>query len=112
MRSSFQKNIYNENFDHQTEVKKTFTEMGFTDFSVETSLTNGRSHYISLQVDVLSEGKCYAEMYVENGKAYITVRISDHASGLEKNCGGVCGNKMTLAAFKKLIETGAIKSRN
>ena len=112
MKATFEKTTYNENFDHQSEVKKIFSEMGYTNFKIETSLTNGCSHYISLNVEVLNEGKCYADMFVYENKTSIQVRISDHFSGLEKNCGGVCGNKMTLNAFKKLIQTGAIAKSN
>jgi len=89
-----------------------FNEMGFTNVKVVTCLTNGLSHYVSLNVDVLNEGKCYADMFIYDGKTNITVRISDHKSGLEKNCDGVCGNKMTMFAFKKLISTQAINNIN
>jgi hypothetical protein len=112
MKTGFEKQEFNADFDHQTEAIKMFNEMGFTKFNIETSLSNGLSHYVRLTVEVLNEGKTYAEMFVMDNKATITVRISDHSSGLEKNCGGVSGNRMTLNAFKKLIETGAIKGSN
>ena len=59
-------------------------EMGYSNVNVETCLTNGLSHYVRLNVEVLNEGKCFANMFIYNGKTEITIRISDHASGLEK----------------------------
>jgi len=86
--------------------------MGFSNIKIQTSLTNGLSQYITLTVNVLNEGKTYADMFVNNGKTTIKIRISDHDSGLEKNCNGVSGNTMTMYAFKRLIETGAIEGNN
>lgn len=110
--SKFEKHEFTENFDHSTPVIVMMNKMGYSNVSVETCLTNGLSHYIRLNVEVLNEGKCWADMFVYNGKTDITIRISNHDSGLERNCGGVCGNKMTMAAFKQLIATGAIKNNN
>jgi hypothetical protein len=112
MKSGFKKQEFNSEFDHQESIVEMFNKMGFSNVRVQTSLTNGLSHYVSLTVDVLNEGKTYHEMFVMDNKTNITIRISDHKSGLEKHCGGVCGNKMTLEAFKRLIETGAIKGSN
>jgi hypothetical protein len=112
MKTTFEKQEFNADFDHTSPIVAMFNEMGYSDFSIETSLTNGLSHYVKLTVDVLNEGKCWADMFIMDNKTNITVRISDIVSGLERNCGGVCGNKMTLSAFKKLIQTGAIKSTN
>lgn len=112
MKTTFEKQEFNADFDHTTPIIEMMNKLGFSNVKVTTSLINGLSHYVSLNVEVLNEGKCWADMFVYDGKTSITIRISDHDSGLEKNCGGVCGNKMTMYAFKRLIETGAIKSTN
>lgn len=112
MKTTFEKQEFNAEFDHTTPIIEMMNKMGYSNVKVTTSLTNGLSHYISLNVEVLNEGRCWADMFVYDGKTSITIRISDHDSGLEKNCGGVCGNKMTMYAFKRLIQTGAIKSTN
>jgi len=108
MKSKFQKAEYNSNYDHTTPVVKMFNKMGYSNVKVSTCLTNGLSHYVKLTVAVLNEGKTYAEMFLYNGITDIEVRVSDHLSGLEKNCRGVCRNKMSLQAFEKLRNTGAI----
>lgn len=112
MKSTFEKTDFNPDFDHTTPIINMMNKMGFSDVSVKTSLVNGLSHYVSLNVEVLNENKCWMDMFIWEGRTSITIRISDHASGLEKNCGGVCGNKMSMSAFKELIESGAIKSSN
>lgn len=109
---NFKKQEFNKNFDHQASVKATFAELGFYNLSIQTSLANGLSHYVSvIDFDLLDENKLYHEMFVDSGMTFITVRISDHRSNLDTICGGVSGNQMNLAAFKKLIETGAIAPR-
>jgi hypothetical protein len=108
MTTTFEKLQYNTNYDHTTPVVKMFNEMGYSNVKVTTSLANGLSHYVKLSVQVLNEGKTYAEMFIYNNITDIEVRISDHLSGLEKNCGGVCRNKMSFQAFNKLRSTGAI----
>jgi hypothetical protein len=112
MKATFEKQEFNADFDHTTPIVEMMNKMGYSNVKVETCLTNGLSHYVTLNVDVLNEGKCWADMFIYDGKTSITIRISDHISGLEKNCGGVCGNKMSMLAFKKLIATGAIKATN
>jgi hypothetical protein len=112
MKTTFEKQHFNEKVDHSQSVVEMFKNMGYSNIKVSTSLTNGLSHYVTLRVDVLNEGKCYAEMFVFDGKATIEVRISNHSSNLEKICGGVSGNKMTLNAFKHLVTTGAIANNN
>lgn len=112
MATTFEKQKFSSNFDHEVSIVEMMNRMGYSRFRVVTSLTNGLSHYVTLTVEVLNESKCYADMFIYDGQTSITIRISDHASGLEKNCGGVCGNKMTMDAFKRLIETGAIKATN
>ena len=94
-----------------TEISKMFKDLGFEPLSIQESTINGLSQYVTVLANVVEEGKCYAEMYIEPEKTtYITIRISDHLSGLETNCNGVCRNKMTFSAFSHLIETGAIKA--
>jgi hypothetical protein len=112
MKTTFEKTVFSSEYDHTTPVVAMMNEMGYTNVKVETCLTNGLSHYVILNVEVLNEGNCWRDMFVYGGKTDITIRISDHVSGLEKNCGGVCGNKMSMFAFKKLIATGAIKATN
>lgn len=112
MKTTFEKTEFNAEFDHTTPVVAMMNEMGYSNVKVETCLTNGMSHYVRLNVEVLNEGKCWNDMFIYDGKTDITIRISDHVSGLEKNCGGVCGNKMSMFAFEKLIATGAIKATN
>lgn len=111
-KKTFKKSKFNPEYDHTTPVIEMMNKMGYSNVAVETCLTNGLSHYVRLTVEVLNEGSCWADMCVYDGKTDITIRISDHLSGLEKNCGGICGNTMTMLAFKKLIETGAIKATN
>lgn len=109
--NTFRKQEFNEDYDHSASVRAMFAEMGYTDVSIKTSTTNGCSHYVTLNVAVLDKGKMYAGMFLyEDFPATITVRVSDHASGLDR-C-GVDGDTMTLAAFKRLIETGAIATSN
>lgn len=94
-----------------TEISEMFKAIGFEPLSIQTSTTNGLSNYVTVVASVVEEGKCYADMYVEPDQTtYITIRISDHLSGLEMNCNGVCKNKMTFSAFSNLIKTGAIKA--
>lgn len=112
MKTTFEKQAFNTEYDHTTPIVVMMNKMGYTNVKVETCLTNGLSHYVRLNVEVLNEGKCWADMFICDGRADITIRISDHVSGLEKNCGGVCGNKMSMFAFEKLINTGAIKATN
>jgi hypothetical protein len=106
----FKKVEFNQNIDYSSKIKEMFAEIGFNDVSVHTSFANGLSHYVSLVADVIDEGRTYASMFVYDNQAFIKVRISDHTSGLESNCKGVCGNTMTFEALKNLLETGAIKA--
>ena len=110
--SNFNKTTFNENFDTQLPIVEMFNKMGYSEVKVKTSFTNGLSHYVSLNVEVINEGKTYMGMFIYNNIASITVRISDHSSGLERNCGGVDGDRMTLRAFNHLISEGAIKTSN
>lgn len=108
---TFVKQEFNEDFDHAAGVREMFAEMGYSDVKVKVSTTNGLSIYVTLTVAILNRGKLYADMFVyEDFPVTITVRISDHASGLSR--AGQSGDSMTLSAFKHLIETGAIARTN
>jgi hypothetical protein len=109
---SFYKHNFNPNFDHKSPIIQMMKEKGFNNVKVDTCLKNGLSNYVTLEVDVLNENKCFANMDTSNGRAKITIRISNHESNLERHCGGVAGNKMTMFAFETLISWGAIKSSN
>jgi len=105
----FVKTKFNEDFNHESSVIDIFKNLGFNDLKITTSKTNGLSHYVQvLDFVVINEMKLYADMFVFDGKTDITVRISDHKSNLDTICNGVDGNKMNLAAFKNLINNGAI----
>lgn len=109
----FKKQEFNKNFNHQISVRNTFAELGFYDLKIQTSLTNGLSHYVDvLDFIVVNVNRLYSEMFVYEGRTSIQVRVSDHTSNLDTICKGVSGNKMNLIAFKKLIESGAIKAKN
>ena len=110
MKSTFEKQNFNEQAINEADYVKMFAELGFEAEKVEISFTNGCSAYVTLNVNVLNEGKMYAETFVYEGKATIKVRLSDHASGLEKNCGGVCKNQFSFAAFKHLVYNNIIAS--
>ena len=108
MKATFEKQSFNENIDYKADYIEMFNKMGFNPSNVQVCLTNGLSAYITLNVKVLNENKMYAETFVYNGIATITVRVSDHASGLEKNCGGVCNNQLSFNAFKHLVDNSII----
>lgn len=111
MTTTFEKQEFNQDFDHQSEITKLFNEMGYTKFKIETCFTNGLSHYVNLNVTVLNDKNCWCDMYInENNTTDITVRISDHSSNLSRF--GVVGNKMDMKHFKKLIQSGAIVNNN
>lgn len=110
---SFIKLEGNKNFNHEKKVIDLFADLGFYDLKISTCLKNGISHYVDiLDFVVVNANKLYSEMFVYEGRTSIQVRVSDHTSNLDTICGGVSGNKMNLRAFKKLIESGAIKSKN
>lgn len=110
MKTTFEKNTFNEQAINEADYIKMFAELGFEAKRVEISFTNGCSAYITLNVNVLNENKMWADTFVYDGKATIQVRVSDHASNLERICGGVSGNKMSMMAFKKLIENNVIEN--
>ena len=110
METTFKKQNFNETAISENDYIKMFAALGFEAKKVEISFTNGCSAYVTLNVNVLNEGKMWAETFVHEGKATIQVRVSDHASNLERICGGVSGNKMSMAAFKILIENNVIEN--
>ena len=111
MKATFEKQEFNTEFDYNSDITKMFNEMGYTKFNINTCFTNGLSHYVSLNVTVLNEGKCFCDMYInEDNTTDITIRISNHDSNLSRF--GVVGNKMTMNNFKKLILTQAIANNN
>lgn len=110
MKSAFEKTSFNESAIKESDYVKMFAKLGFEAKRVEISFTNGCSAYITLNVNVLDEGKMYYETFVYEGKATIKVRVSDHASGLEKNCGGVCKNNLSFLAFKHLVNNNVIEN--
>lgn len=98
-------------------VEKQFSEMGFNDVGVTVSTTNGESIYVNVFLKVIDDQKIFRGMSVcEYGYTSVQVRMSDHDSGLEKNCGGfhvdTLGAKMTLSHFQKLIELGGVETSN
>ena len=110
MKSTFEKQNFNEQAIDEADFVKMFAELGFEAKRVEISFTNGCSAYVTLNVNVLNEGKMWADVFVYECKATIQVRVSDHISNLERICGGVSGNKMSMAAFKKLIENNVTEN--
>lgn len=109
----FEKSTFNANVDHQSNVKEIFQSLGYTDFSIKTSLTNGCSNYVSLCLKIENAGKLPYDAWTFDDTIVITVRISDHASNLER-FGGWEGqsNRCTLSFFKHLRDTGAIALSN
>lgn len=110
--ATFDKKEFNPNYDHTTTIVEMMNKMGYTNVRVETCLTNGLSHYVRLNVEILNPGKLFYGMDTYEGRVSITIRISNHWSNLELHCGGVSGNKMTMHAFQTLIEKGGIQKYN
>ena len=107
---NFEKQQSNENFNHQENVINTFKELGYTNIKVQTSLTNGISHYVRFEVAVLNANKLFMDMDVLGDFTDIEVRVSDHYSNLYKF--GSSKNKMTMASLMQLRKTGAIAMNN
>jgi hypothetical protein len=98
-------------------IKNEFTEKGFNDVSVSVSTTNGESIYVNINLKVVDEQKLFKGMKpCEWGYVRVQIRMSDHFSGLEKNCGGYHVDqftaKMTLPIFESLIQSGAVQTNN
>lgn len=106
MKTTFEKQTIT--FANESDYRSIFEAMGFSPSKVEICFTNGCSAYVSLNVNVVNADKMYADVFVYDGKASLKVRISDHASNLERICGGVSGNKLSLDAFKLLVENNVI----
>jgi|688.fasta_scaffold747383_2 hypothetical protein len=101
----------------QKRIKKEFAEKGFNDVSVSVSTKNGESIYVNIILAVVDAKKLFKGMQpCEYGYVRIQIRMSDHFSGLEKNCGGFhvdqFSAKMTLPIFEALIQSGAIQTSN
>lgn len=98
-------------------IKKEFAEKGFNDVGVSVNTTNGESIYVNLILAVVDAKKLFKGMQpCEYGCVRIQIRMSDHDSGLEKNCGGFhvdsLGAKMTLPIFESLLKSGAVQTSN
>lgn len=100
-------NIQESSTDKALYIEK-FKSLGFDVKSVQISYANGCSAYVNLSVKVINENKIYADVFVYNGQADITVRISEHQSNLERICGGVAGNRLSYVAFLSLVENKVI----
>ena len=110
MKTTFEKQKFNERVINKAYFVEMFAELGFEAKRVEISFTNGCSAYITLNVNVLDESKMWADVFVYEGQATIQVRVSDHDSNLEKICGGVSRNKISMTAFKELILNNVIEN--
>ena len=106
--TTFNKSNIQESSTDKALYIKMFKDLGFNAKRVDLSYANGCSAYISLSVKVLNENKMYADVFVYNGQADITVRVSEHQSNLERICGGVAGNRLSYVAFLSLIENKVI----
>jgi len=90
------------------QVKKEFENNGFKVFNADTSYTNGISHYVDIEAKCLNENKLFTGMWTYEDKTMlITVRISDHFSGLSR---GNSMNKVTYSDFLKLLNSNAISA--
>ena len=110
MKETFKKQQINEKAINESYYVKLFAEYGFEAKRVEISFKNGCSAYIRLNVNVLNENKMPGTVFVYEGKAMLTVRISDHSSNIERVCGGSCGDKISFTAFKKLALNNVIEN--
>lgn len=98
-------------------IEKGFAEKGFSDVGVSVSTANGCSVYVNISLKVIDAKKLFRGMQpCEYGYVSMQIRISDHLSGLEKNCGGynagTLGIQMTLPIFEALIRSGAVQTSN
>ena len=67
MKSTFEKQEFNEKVINSSYYEEMFAELGFEAKRVDISFTNGCSAYITLNVNVLNEKKMYAEVFVYDG---------------------------------------------
>ena len=98
-------------------IEKEFAEKGFNNVGVSVSTKNGQSIYVNIALAVVDAKKLFKGMQpCEYGYVSIQIRMSDHFSGLEKNCGGynvgTLGIQMTLPIFEALIQSGAVQTSN
>jgi hypothetical protein len=82
--------------------------LGFQVSKADVSLTNGKSVYAYVNVNVVNEMKMPYEVFVYDGKARLCVRISDHASNLERVCGGSSRDKVSYMLFAEMAKSGII----
>lgn len=108
MKTTFTKREANPDFNHQVGVVEMFEELGFDkeDVRIQTSLTNGVSHYINVDLIVTDPGKIFHDMFSLDGLTFAKIRISDHNSNLSRF--GQVGNDMTFPIFEQLIKSGAV----
>jgi len=106
--STFENINYNENAISTAKEEAAISAIGFKAEKIVVSLTNGRSAYAYVNVKVVNEGKMPYEVFVFEGRAYLQVRISDHASNLERICGGSSKDKMSFSLFSRLAKEGVI----
>ena len=105
---TFIKRTYNESTVSEDRYVAMFKDLGFTAKKVVISFTNGCSAYITIDVNVLNEGKMPMDIFVYEGIAQLKVRVSDHNSNLETICGGCVGDKVSMTLFRKLAENNVI----
>jgi hypothetical protein len=96
-------------------IKEQFAEKGFNDVGVSVSNANGESIYVNVILAVIDSKKLFKGMRpCDYGYVSIQIRMSDHLSGLEKNCGGYSVNtlntQMTLPIFEALVQSGAVQT--
>lgn len=109
MKTTFEKQTFNQEAVTESDFVTMFNEMGFNPSKIEICFTNGCSAYITVNVKVLNTDKMYADVFIYDNVATLTVRVSDHDSNLEKICGGVSGNKLSIVAFTQLVKNNVIE---
>jgi len=112
MKTVFEKQNFNEAMVSEADYIKMFAELGFNAQKVQISFTNGCSAYITVYAKVLDLKAMYYDTFVYEGICTLQVRVSDHSSNLERICGGVDGNRLSMQAFKTLVEKGVIKDNS
>ena len=111
MKATFEKQKFNKKAISSDDYRIMFNQLGFNPSRIEICYTNGLSIYATINVNVLNESEMYADCFVYDGKATLKVRISDHFSNLERICGGVSGNTLSLNAFKYLVNNNTINQQ-
>jgi hypothetical protein len=106
MTSTFDKTVYTD--ASTTQEVAMINALGFNVEKADVSIANGKSVYAYVNVNVVNEGKMPYEVFVYEGKARLCVRISDHASNLERICGGSSRDKVSFLLFSRLVKNGVI----